>query len=64
MKVRIDLDLCMGDGNCVKVCPEVFGYDDDTLQGVVRMETVPAGQEDKVRQAAEGCTVAAVLIDE
>ena len=62
MKVRIDLDLCMGDGNCHKVCPEVFGYDDDKLQGVVLQETVPAGLEEKVRQAAEGCAVAAVVI--
>lgn len=23
MKVRIDYDLCMGDRNCNKVCPEV-----------------------------------------
>jgi ferredoxin len=31
MKVKIDYDLCMGDRNCNKVCPEVFEYDEDQL---------------------------------
>ena len=64
MKVRIDFDQCMGDGNCGKVCSEMFGYDEDTLQGVVLQETVPAELEDKVRRAAEGCTVGAVIVEE
>ena len=63
MKVRIDLDLCMGDGSCHQICPEVFGYDDDKLQGVVLRETVPVELESRVRSAAMGCAVAAVLID-
>ena len=63
MKVRIDYDQCMGDGNCHKLCPEVFGYDDDELQGVVLQETVPEELADKVRSAVEGCTVAAVLLE-
>ena len=27
MKVKIDYDLCMGDGHCNEVCPKVFAYD-------------------------------------
>lgn len=64
MKVRIDYDECMGDGNCHKVCPEVFGYDDEKLQGVVLQETVPAALAAKVRKAAEECAVGAVLVEE
>ena len=64
MKVRIDYDECMGDGNCHKVCPEVFGYDDEKLQGVVLQETVPAALEAKVRQAADECAVGAVIVEE
>lgn len=64
MKVRIDYDTCMGDGNCRKVCPEVFGYDDEKLQGRVLQETVPTGLEAKVRQAAEECAVGAVIVEE
>ncbi len=49
MKVRIDYGLCMGDRNCHKVCPEVFDFDEDQLQSIVRVDIVPAQMEDKVR---------------
>lgn len=64
MNVRIDYDLCMGDGNCHKVCPEVFAYDDDKLRGVVLQEVVPKGLEQKVRRAAEDCAPQAIVIQE
>lgn len=64
MKVKIDYDLCMGDGNCSKVCPEVFGYDDKKLLGVVLQEEVPQAQEGKVRQAAEECNPGAIVVEE
>src|SRR5512142_1655806 len=31
LKVRIDQDLCTGDGLCVQVAPEVFEFDVDGL---------------------------------
>ncbi len=64
MNVRIDYDLCMGDGNCRKVCPEVFGYDDDKLRGVVLQEVVPKALEEKVRRAAEECAPQAIVVQE
>ena len=64
MKVRIDYDVCMGDGNCHRVCPEVFDYDDDKLRGVVRKAEVPKQLEAKVRQAAEECAPQAIVIEE
>lgn len=64
MKVTIDYDLCMGDRNCNKVCPEVFEYDEDKLQSKVRVDTVPSHLEDKVRQAAEECAPGAINIQE
>ena len=63
MKVRIDYDLCMGDGNCHKVCPDVFDYDDDKLRGVVRVNVVPKNLEAKVRQAAEECAPGAIFVE-
>ncbi len=64
MKVKIDYGLCMGDRNCHKVCPEVFDFDEDQLQSIVRVDIVPAHLEDKVRQAARECVPGAVIIEE
>ncbi len=64
MKVRIDYDLCMGDGNCSKVCPEVFEFDDDELLSRVIVDEVPAQYEEKVLQAAAECAPGAIVVDE
>ena len=41
MKGKIDYDLCMGDHNCNKLCPQVFDYDVDQLQARVIVDEVP-----------------------
>ena len=64
MKVKIDYDLCMGDQNCHKVCPEVFDFDQDQLQSKVRVDSIPAHLEDKVRQAARECAPGAIIVEE
>ena len=64
MKVRIDYSLCMGDQNCHKVCPEVFDFDQDQLQSIVRVDTVPVHLEDIVRQAAKDCAPGAIIVEE
>jgi len=63
MKVRIDYDLCMGDGNCHKVCPEVFDYDDDQMIGIIGEETVPAEHEESVKRAADECDPGAIVLE-
>ncbi|MFZ0131408.1 MAG: ferredoxin [Desulfobacterales bacterium] len=64
MKVKIDYDLCMGDRNCNKVCPEVFAYDQDKLISMVRVDVVPAHLEDAVSQAARECAPGAIIVEE
>jgi len=64
MKVKIDYDLCMGDRNCNKVCPEVFAYDQDKLISLVLVDVVPAPLEDAVRQAARECAPGAIIVEE
>ncbi len=64
MKVRIDYDLCMGDGNCSKVCPEVFEYDEDQMIARVTVDEVPAEYEDRVALAAEECDPGAIVIEQ
>lgn len=63
MKVRIN-ELCMGDRNCHKLCPEVFGYNEDQLQAIVKMDEIPDQYKDVVRQAAEECGADAIVIEE
>ncbi|MFP4393232.1 MAG: ferredoxin [Desulfohalobiaceae bacterium] len=64
MKVWIDYELCMGDRNCNKVCPEVFQYDEDQLISRALVEQAPEHLEDRVRQAARECAPEAIKIEE
>jgi ferredoxin len=64
MKVRIDYDLCMGDRNCNKVCPEVFEYDEDQLVSRVLVDEVPTPLEELVRKAAVECAPGAIIVEE
>jgi ferredoxin len=62
MKVRIDDDLCVGDGTCAELCPEVFKMVGDLA--VVQMDKIPESLEETVREAAEECVVEAITIEE
>jgi ferredoxin len=64
MKVRIDYDLCMGDRNCNKVCPEVFQYDEDKLISRVLVDTVPKDLEEAAEKAARECAPGAILVED
>jgi ferredoxin len=64
MKVKIDYDLCMGDRNCNKVCPEVFEYDEDQMISRVIVDEVPENLKDLVRKATEECAPGAIIVDE
>ena len=62
MKVKVDESLCTGCGLCVDTCPEVFEMGDSVA--AVKMETVGKDVEAKAREAAEGCPVEAIDIEE
>jgi len=62
MKVRVDLDRCVGHGMCNLACPEVFQLSDEDGRAQVLSEDVPAGLEKAVRHAAGGCPEEAVII--
>ena len=64
MKVKIDYDLCMGDRNCNKLCPEVFDYDEDQFQARIIVDDVPEHLQERVRQAAAECATGAIIIEE
>lgn len=62
MKVRVDEEVCVGDGTCVEICPEIFEMHDDLA--VTKMDEVPEELEDSCKEAAESCPVEAIFIEE
>ena len=63
MKVKVDHDLCSGDGICVEIAPEIFEMNEND-QAVVLVDEVPAEHEDAVREAAESCPEGCIYIEE
>ncbi len=63
MKVKVDKELCSGDGICVDLCPQVFEMNDDDIAEVI-VDVVPEDLEDDVRDAAESCPEACIEIEE
>jgi len=61
MKATIDKELCTACELCSDTCPEVFEMAEDTA--VVKVNPIPANQEDCVRGAAEDCPVEAIKIE-
>ena len=63
MKVKVDKDTCIGCGACQAICSDVFEYGDDGIMDV-KVEVVPAGAEEDVLDAKDGCPVAAIKTEE
>jgi ferredoxin len=61
MKLRVDVDRCMGNARCSAVAPELFELNDE---GYVEQSeiTVPAGLEEKARIAVDSCPEQVITI--
>ena len=63
MKPEIDHSICIGDGICADICPEVFEMRDDNLAHVINED--PATElQDRVRESADACPTGAIIIHE
>ena len=62
MKVYVDQEECTGCGLCADACPEIFKLGAETA--TVTVEIIPSEQEDCIRQAAEGCPVEAIHVED
>lgn len=62
MKVAIERDGCIGCGMCAATCPEVFRLAED---GFAEVHASPSEHTaDKVKEAAEGCPVSVIKVEE
>jgi len=64
MRVRVATDVCIGSGNCARTAPATFTQDDTDGIVVLLDAEPPAAQRAAVREAADQCPVAAILVDE
>ncbi|MFH1652800.1 MAG: ferredoxin [Pseudomonadota bacterium] len=62
MKVIVDRETCIGCGICPDVCPEVFEMGDDVA--IVKVDEIPDGMEEAVKDAASQCPVEAISVEE
>ncbi len=62
MKVRLIDDRCQGHGRCYALAPDIFESDDLGNAVVCGDGTVPPGQEDDARLAADNCPEFAIEV--
>lgn len=63
MKPEIDESLCIGDGICADICPEVFEMREDNLAHVINESPEPE-LHDRVREGADACPTSAISVHE
>ncbi len=64
MKVFVDAERCQGHTLCSMIAPDSFELSDIDGTASPVNETVPADQEDLVREAAQSCPEQAISIEE
>ncbi|BBZ51064.1 ferredoxin [Mycobacterium heidelbergense] len=62
MKVWVDSERCQGHTLCSMIAPDSFRLSDIDGSSSAIDEVVPAGREDKVREAAQSCPEQAIII--
>jgi ferredoxin len=60
MRVEVDHDRCEGNAVCLGIAPDLFDLDDDDY-AVVKVDEVPADQEQLAEQSIAECPRAALI---
>ena len=63
MQAKVIRERCIGCGACASVCPKVFDMDQEGL-AIVIANPVPAEEEISTQEAADGCPVEAIMIEQ
>ena len=64
MKVTVDVDKCVGAGQCVLAAPEVFDQREDDGLVVLLRERAAPGLHEAVHEAAHACPALAITFGE
>jgi ferredoxin len=64
MKVFVDSGRCQGHTLCAMIAPDSFELNDIDGTASPTNESVPADQQDVVREAAQSCPEQAISIEE
>ena len=59
MKLKVNKDKCIGFGQCVSICDEVFDFDDDNLAKVI-VDNISEDTEDDANVAKDSCPTSAI----
>jgi ferredoxin len=59
LRVTVDHDLCVGNGQCVFIAPEVFRHNDERQSEAVAPDAAPV---ERVVQAATYCPTGAIEV--
>ncbi|MGC7101457.1 ferredoxin [Amycolatopsis lurida] len=62
MKVQVDGTRCQGHTLCAMIAPEVFELDEVDGHSSPVGDTVPADQEEQVREAVRSCPEQAISV--
>jgi sterol 14-demethylase len=63
LRIRVDLDLCQGHGDCVVECPEVFDVDPKERKVIIRDQNVDISLRPGVESAVRHCPTRALSIE-
>ena len=63
MKVEVDQLKCGTIGICVKICPQVFRFQEGSKKAAVILDPIPEIYWDKCLRAARECPNKAVIIE-
>lgn len=62
MKATVDATKCEAYGTCAELCPSVFQLDEWGYASLVGDGAVPAGEEDRAKEAAASCPEKAIAL--
>ena len=64
MKVGVDQMKCQTAGMCVKICPDVFRFQEGSKRAAAIVGDIPVSLQKKCREAARKCPNKAIEIKE